>query len=385
MKSITLTFIFFIVSHTYLIAQNLYKGIVADSLTGNPIEFVDVYHKNYQTYTNADGIFSLPGLTDTIKLSHLAYKKRKISISDFNADTIFLVNQLVTLNEVTVFQERIKLGEYIKIGRNYPFDPFTEKFFLRTVLKKNDEILKMQDLVGLISRKQLLATGSRPMPKNNLRFTATQMRKAGKKEDELYFEMWGIEKINSVLTSIAMSPEFYNFHEDISKDSSHIKLAFKANDAHSNKSSKGHYVIKKADNAILEFNLMEGLGAGVFEERAGVRYRTSSIEIKVYFKKRDDKYYLDKGKINAQVELFIEDQEGPTIYDAEYIWITQDIVSDKTFKKMSPYKDIFKLDKEYEKSFWDNQAILSFTSEMKKFIEKTEAFSEKKEYWTNLK
>lgn len=243
----------------------------------------------------------------------------------------------------------------------------------------------MQDLVGLISRKQLLATGSRPMPKNNLRFTATQMRKAGKKEDELYFEMWGIEKINSVLTSIAMSPEFYNFHEDISKDSSHIKLAFKANDAHSNKSSKGHYVIKKADNAILEFNLMEGLGAGVFEERAGVRYRTSSIEIKVYFKKRDDKYYLDKGKINAQVELFIEDQEGPTIYDAEYIWITQDIVSDKTFKKMSPYKDIFKLDKEYEKSFWDNQAILSFTSEMKKFIEKTEAFSEKKEYWTNLK
>ena len=212
------------------------------------------------------------------------------------------------------------------------------------------------------------------------------MQKVGLKEKQIYFEMWGIEKVNRVILYIFSSSKIYDFYEVPANSADYVKLMFEANKLHPNPDVGGHYIIHKEDGAIEEYYTEEDLSNAAFEERFGVRTRTTYVELKVNFKKQEsnNKYYLYKAKINATVELLDGDQEKSTIYEVEYIWITLDNTDAKIKKNASVKKDVFKLDHPYNEDFWQKQNILPLTQEMEAFINKAKVTDTQKR-WTNIK
>ncbi|MFW5700303.1 MAG: hypothetical protein ACOCWM_01325 [Cyclobacteriaceae bacterium] len=197
--------------------------------------------------------------------------------------------------------------------------------------------------------------------------------------------MSGIEEVNRLILYIVRL-QTHDFRLVPIQNSETIKIAFEANEANPDPTSKGHFIVDKETGAVEEYYSIQGLGNKPYEERFGVRSRTTYVEIKVNFKKQesDNKYYLDKAKINATVELLDGDQEQPTVYEAEFIWITLKNTDTKIKKNASVKKDIFKLDYPYNEDFWKKQNILPLTNEMETFInEASKTDIEKK--WTNIR
>jgi hypothetical protein len=377
-KSINLIIVCTFFLNSSALCQSYLTGVVADNETGKPVEFVAVVSGNSLTTTNADGTFILNQPTDSIHLSHVAYEKKSVLYSSIISDTIYLKSKFITLNEIVISDKELNLGNYVNnIQNKYPFDRYTENFFLRISLKKDGQLVKLQDLTGKLSREQLLPTSSKPLP---IKLQITEMRKIGLKEKEVYFEMWGLEKVNRVILYIIASPSINDFYEVPANNDNYTKLVFQANKAHPNPNVGGHYIIHKEDGAIAEYQIVEDLSNSAFEERFGVRTRTIHAEIKVSFKKQDsdNKYYLDKAKINGVVELLDGDQEKPTIYEAEYIWITLKNNGTAINKNASVKKDVFRLDHPYNEDFWKKQNILPLTKEMETLIKKSNATDTRK-------
>lgn len=358
----------------FTMAQTVFKGIVLDESTKEPIEFVDVISNRNYTISNNDGQFEIEIDSNRIDFQMLGYEKisKKANHLKLSGDTILLKSKFVELDEVVVTNKTFPLGDYIKIGGNYPFESFSEAFFLRMLLKKNDTIQKLQDISGLIRRKQLLATGEKPKPKNNVEVQITNMRRAVRKEDEIYFEMWGFDQMDKMFSSIAMSPKLYDFGKNTSLDKNLTKLTFKAKSLQHNLSAYGHYVINSSDKAIQDFYLIDPNPADSYEENSDVKYRTIFFEMNINYKKdiNDNQYYMDKAKINATVELFDKDnlKNEPIIYNASYIWFGLNRIDYTVKRNVSSSKDVFKLDFPYNDSFWKGQNILLLTDEMQSFL-----------------
>src|SRR5690606_35656036 len=104
-------------------AQDIIRGIVLDSATAQPIEFVNVgiSAKSVGTVTNAEGAFKVilnetikP--MDTIKFSMIGYKSKTFSIAEIksilNAEketTIILAEAQLELPPIVVVSEKMKV------------------------------------------------------------------------------------------------------------------------------------------------------------------------------------------------------------------------------------------------------------------------------------
>lgn len=93
----------------FLVAQNFVwaQTRIKDSNSKEPISFVSISKQNGTgTYSNEDGYFELPcSPTDTLYISHLAYKSVKLTKSDIEnlvEGVIYLVPKFIELTEVKV-------------------------------------------------------------------------------------------------------------------------------------------------------------------------------------------------------------------------------------------------------------------------------------------
>ncbi|MDP1844741.1 MAG: carboxypeptidase-like regulatory domain-containing protein [Sediminibacterium sp.] len=90
------------------------KGIIADSETKKPIEFVNIgiLNKNKGTVSNLEGAFSLTlskeFSSDSLTISHINYNTIKIPINNFNNKTILLKPRIVELSEVVISNKKRK-------------------------------------------------------------------------------------------------------------------------------------------------------------------------------------------------------------------------------------------------------------------------------------
>ncbi|MEZ4859544.1 MAG: carboxypeptidase-like regulatory domain-containing protein [Flavobacteriaceae bacterium] len=88
------------------------NGIIADSETKNPIEFVNigVLNKNKGTISTLNGKFKLSVskkfLNDNLTISHINYYPVKIPIENYNNKTIFLEPKTNELSEVIVSNKK---------------------------------------------------------------------------------------------------------------------------------------------------------------------------------------------------------------------------------------------------------------------------------------
>lgn len=126
----------------FLSAQNIQNSLVLDGASLNPIEFVDVYNAENYTTTNEDGEFVFTSENDSIKLRRLGYYELNTTFEKLKEkDTVFLIKRINELNEVVVTNEKPVLDRmYGNIIKNSSSESFKEKFYLRTILKKEYKI-----------------------------------------------------------------------------------------------------------------------------------------------------------------------------------------------------------------------------------------------------
>ena len=349
-------------------SQNQVEGLVLDQDTKNPIEYADIFNNQDFTSSNADGKFIFKSKQDSIYIHILGYDAFATTFQELKSDTIYLKSRFEVLDEVILSQANLLNPILKSIHENYPFEPFTESFFLRSVIRKDGEILKLQDLSGLISRKTLLSTSTNPMPNKNYEVGVESMRKAGVKEDEIYFELYSFEQFLTAIMAIAISQKQFDFVETKSEKDNLVKYEFSPNKLNASTTS-GYYLVNTSDNSFNEFYSLNIDNQASFRETRGVKDRTTHYELLVSFKKDVDlgKYFINKAKLKAKVEV-IEKDKTPVFYDAEYLWLASPTTTQKIYKKVSLSRDLFKLKATYDKEFWEDQNNLLLTDEMQGFL-----------------
>jgi len=380
MKSVFPLTILFFVGVANLNAQKAITGLILDIDTAQPLEFVDVYNEYDHTSSNNEGKFTFHTEGTEVNLNMLGYENLTLDIEDIKSDTFYLKSKFYELDEVVVSSNYQPILEvFKKIETNYPFIPFAEAFFLRSSLKKDEKLVKLQDINGTVQRKALLGTSKNPMPKKNYVVNVENMRKARVNEKEVYFEMFSLEELFTAMTSIYVNPKSYNFDQANSTDSLFTKFSFSPKPS-SKFTSKGYYLVNVHDLAFNEFYLVSDSKNQTFREKGQFKYRTIYYELSVRFKKADidDKYYIDKAKVNATVEVIDADTQ-PVFYKAQYHWYTRGPVNLEVKKNVSVQKDLFRIDKPYKNDFWRNQNQLLLTTEMETFLNNLSS-SSKNEY-----
>lgn len=354
----------------FVFSQSQVSGVILDKDTQEPLEFVDVYDKNKNTSSNEEGHFKFSTNDSSINFNLLGYESKNISITKNKIDTIYLKNKFFELEQVTIGKpdELIK-SVFKKILNNYPLEPYSEAFFMRSILRKDERIVKLQDINGLIERETLFSTSKSPMPKNNYTVNIRNMRKAGIKEDnEVYFEMFSFEEFLQAIISLYMSPDLYDFEVKSPKENDYLIYNFEPKEG-SDVVSSGHYIVNSEDNAFNEYYMVNEDKANNFKEKGNLKYRTYFYKLTVKFRKnnKDNKYYLSTAKLNAKVEVQNK-KEGTNYYEAEYLWLTGNPANLEVEGNTSLKKDIFKIDKKYDPVFWENQNQLPLTEEMSNFL-----------------
>jgi len=365
-------------------SQNRLNGIIVDSETKKPIEYVDLYNSTNFTSTNSEGKFLFVSEKDSVKIRLIGYNHIYSTFEKIRKDTIFLESKFEALDEIILGNSNSITNVYKELHNNYPFKPYSESFFLRCFLRKNGVIIKLQDLNGFVNRKALFSTSKNPMPKKNYEIEILNMRKAGIKEKDVYFSMFSFKQILDFTASIGINTKLYDFNESKSENDEYTKHHFSPKSEEKSK-NEGYYLINNKDKAILEFKSKKNITKKIFQEKRGVKFRTTSFEYLVYFKKNIEEniYFLDKAKIIAQLEVIAEEEK--TIYDVEYSWIALGKTKKEVNKNISVKKDLFKLKKSFNPEFWNKQEYLLLTNEMSEFLKKLENSQKEFKTVTNIK
>lgn len=383
MKKALLILIILLVNKSF--SQNRLNGIVIDFDTKKPIEYVDIYNNFDFTSTNSEGRFLFASKKDSIKIKLLGYNSIFTIFSEIKNDTIFLKSKFELLDEITLSNPNSIKKIYKNVINNYPFEPYTETFFLRCFVKKNGELIKIQDLKGLVKRKTLFATSKKPMPKKNYEVEILNMRKAGIYEEDIYFKMYSFKQVLEEIASIAISTKHYDFNENKSEGNDYTKYYF--SQKKENKTNlEGYYLVDNNENVFTELHLKKIDTTSSYIEKRGIKYKTTLYEKSIFFKKNlvENMYFIDKATIKAKVKVIDKNNEI-IIYDVAYTWITLDQNKEKINKKYSIKKDIFKLKKSFSSTFWKNQQYLLLTKEMNDFLRKLKDTGNEFKTVTNIK
>ncbi|WP_456867973.1 hypothetical protein [Galbibacter sp. BG1] len=386
-------FLFFLILCTQITySQNQLQAVLLDSTTKAPIEFADVYnHYNYTT-SNADGSFMFTSSGDSVFIKYLGYKPIRTTFNELqNKKIIFLAEETVVLDAVVLTGKNDIYSQLAKsIENNYPFFPYEERFTLRAFLKKNDTVLKLQDLTGKLKRKQLFATQKHPMPRKNYEVELLNMRKAGLKEENVEFMLGDFTKIlNWFILHAPLENDKYDVKSGAINDTvDMVEFTVKdsiVNAIHSNNS--GYLKINSDNKAILENHLVIRRDSVDYEKSGPYKYRTTHMEVNAFYEKATNrKYFLKNAKVEVLVAVVNIKTAKKDIYNCTYIITTHDNFKNlNTQKNASVKKDIFRLKYPYNPDFWEKQNQLLLTNEMLDFLSTVNAKDNEYRAISNLK
>src|ERR1700733_8140530 len=103
---------------SFALAQRVFKGVIADSLSKQPLPFATIRFDNPKNavITGIDGNFSISIQTGLrrIVVSYVGYDSKVVSIEDLrDKDTVFLVQSKLVLGEVIVLPQTEKIRRII--------------------------------------------------------------------------------------------------------------------------------------------------------------------------------------------------------------------------------------------------------------------------------
>lgn len=388
-KNITLLCFLFLLSF-YAGAQKMQtQKIVADKQTKLPLDKVNVYNQRDNSLTNEEGVFSFVSDIDELNFSLIGYENLKVNFEDLKkVDTLFLQSKIIELDEVVVGQEQAILKKaYAKMKENYILAPYNENFFLRCVLKRNDEIARLQDIYGKVSRKSIFKTNTQP--DNKCEVEILNMRKVGisDKQDFIYFKFQSFEKLFDLNALIFIAVEEFDLTQEKNIAPDYLKISFVNKEANSIKQKiSGYFIINKSDYAIVEtyFDFYDDPDKVPFQKDGKVEYRTTRFKRTANYKKNTNvnKYYLSNANADVRVEILENDKVKKAAYDySTHFFVTNSFIAEKAKSNLSMDKDIFKVKYPYSEQFWKSQNQLPLTTDLTSFLKRvSENKNNKKEF-----
>src|SRR6056297_183640 len=366
-------FLFLICTTTVCYGQQSRSGIVVTADGMEPLEFVSVFNGIDHTMTNEDGRFKFSSELDSVFFYSPGYEKLETTFSSLR-DTIYLQKNIVKLDEVVVTNAKSILQRIRdSIHVNYLLTPHTETFFIRAVLRRNDTIVRLQDMQGKLKRKTLLYTRELELDKNDYEVELQQMRQVGikKEQNNVYFIFPSFFRIFSEFVRInAMGPDFEVTQNPL-ENTDEIHVAFTYGEGKNTGLQYGNYLINEKDNAILSFNVTVIPIIPESKQNDTQYDRTTRLESATFFKKEtsSDRYYMNYAKQKALISTKRKEQTHATVFEIELILhITNPFTSTNVKSNVNEHKDIFKLKHPYNEAYWQAQNQLLLTNEMLVFL-----------------
>ena len=358
-------------------SQNQKLGIVLDSENKKPIEFVDVYNTSDNTITNENGKYFLLSNNDSIAFYKLGYESLKTTFSTLT-DTIFLKEKTFELTEVVLTNEERLFDKVRKaVPENYPSEEYKERFFIRSTLRYNGDITRIQDIQGKLKRKTLLYHGDMELEKKDFVFEVENMRKVGLKdvtedETDIYFRARSLREILSQTVQLSIVFENFEIEEQYFDNQEKVRIKFIYNGENKRADISGYYIIDLKDKAILEYYQLSKLQQD-FTQKKDIKYRATRFEKNVLFDKdlESGKYLMKNAKIKTLVEIKDNEETFHTFFESEDILKSYGHFGKfKVRKNTNENKEIFRLKFPYNEAFWATQNSLLLTDEMNAFITK---------------
>ncbi|WP_350287944.1 carboxypeptidase-like regulatory domain-containing protein [uncultured Croceitalea sp.] len=376
MKKLLLVLLLCKLSH----GQNQKLGVVLDAQNKKPIEFVDVYNNNDNTITNENGKFFLLSSNDSISFSKLGYETLKTTFNQVG-DTVLLNQKTFELTEVVLTNEERLFDKVRKaVPTNYPSEEYKEQFFIRSLLRYNGDVTRIQDIQGKLKRRTLLYHGDMELEKKDFIFEVQNMRKVGIKdvtqdETDIYFIARSLRQLLMETVQLSIVMENFEIEEKLFDNQEKVRIQFTYNGDNEKLNTKGYYIINLNDNAILEYYELSQHSLD-FRQKKDIKYRTTHYEKNVLFDKDTEtgKYVMKNAKIKSVVEIKNHEETFHTFFESEDILKSYGHFANfKVRKNANENKDVFKLKFPYNEAFWNTQNQLLLTDEMQLFIAKVGA------------
>jgi hypothetical protein len=355
--------------------------IVVDKTTKLPLNNVSVYNNNDNSITNNDGFFVFVSSNNEIHFDLLGYTPIKSTFDEITKrDTVFMEPKAIILDEVIVANlEPFMKKVFDKIGENY-ISNYTINFFLRNLLKRDDNIVKLQD----ISAKRIKNYGN-----VDDEIEVLNMRKTSLLDKEEFGDL-KFPNFNEFFSPPIIPIDKCLFTEENYYESNFRKILFETKEkTDRGQTIKGYFIINNRDYAIIEYFISMYDNPEVVSIQkiilSGMQYRTRKYDRLVQYVKNIslNKYYLSNSKLDSEVEVLAGNKIEKTFLfklTMDY-FTTNNVFNEKIHPNFSVAKDIFKANFPYSVDFWDNQNQLPLTSELKVFLKKVEENkNKKKEY-----
>ena len=356
-------------------SQNTISKYLVGKDTKAPLQSATIHNANDYTITNADGYFVFYSANDSITIKMLGYETLKTTFKALShtKDTLYLTPKPFQLDEVTLSNKNILQEAYNHATTNYPMEPFVEDFFLRCVLKRNGELVKIEDFSGRIKRDKLLGA------EKNFTFQLLNMRKFGIEKKGVRADDFNIPSLNDVFqwwsNILFLDSKEYRFSFLKVIDETHQQVSHTPKNEEDYIKGIGHFIISTDDYAVKEriYKINPKVVDKIpYTKKFFTKYRTTDFYLREKCEKdvAKSKYFIANGLYTEKIEGYNNSER--IVYDVSFELIVTHPFSDlSTFKaNVNGKKELFKLEMPYNKEFWETQNQLPFTNEMRDFINK---------------
>ncbi|WP_314287001.1 hypothetical protein [Capnocytophaga sputigena] len=356
-------------------SQNTLSKYLADKETKAPLKSATIHNANDYTVTNDDGHFLFYSANDSVTIKMLGYETLKTTFKALSRtkDTLYLIPKPFQLDEVTLSNKNILQEAYNHATINYPMEPFVEDFFLRCILKRNGEFVKIEDLSGRIKRDKLFAA------EKNYAFQLFNMRKFGIEKKGLRTDDFELPSLNDVFqwwsNILFLDSKEYRFSFLKVIDETHQQVSHTPKNEEDYIKGIGHFIISTDDYAVKEriYKINPKVVDKIpYTKKFFTKYRTTDFYLREKCEKdvAKSKYFIANGLYTEKIEGYNNDER--IVYDVSFELIVTHPFSDlNTFKaNVNGKKELFKLEVPYNKEFWESQNQLPLTNEMRDFINK---------------
>lgn len=367
---------------TTLNAQELYKKILWNKTDNIPVEFATIKSNEQYSLSNSEGYFEILKNQDVI-IQCLGYNNLELQYKDLiSKDTIYLQPKIFEMEEVVVVAEDVYKKMVKTVLSEYALEPHTEKFYLRVVVKRNEELYKIIDFSGYIEKQTLFGTNEKPYPKNNYKVQINNVRKVGKENRTIDYALYNFNELFSEIAAIVLKPDIYKLNYEVSDDNSISKIVANPKEPEIN-FTNGIYLLNE-DNTFGNVEIISRSNSIPFSNLGKHKHRTTYYYKNTFFERNrlNNKMQLNKSIIKATTEVITKDSEKQ-VFEATYFYYANPVENIIVKNNVSLKKDMFEIKMDYNEEYWkNNDNILPLTKEMQEFINKINSEEKTKEFRT---
>ncbi len=372
----------FLLGLNFIFGQESSRNVLWNKIENIPIPYATIKGLENYSISNENGVFEFQKTTSRITIQSFVYETLEIDYTFLKEnDTIFMKPLTYELDEVVISKDGLYTQMLKTVLTDYALEPHKEKFFLRAIIRKNNELYKIVDFSGLVEKQALFDTKSKPMPKNNYKVQIENIRKVGIEDRDIDFRLFSFEEFLTNVIRIAFNKDQFNIAYESTTDKVSKKITLKPKDIDKIK-TQGFYILND-DNTFKEANVIYDNKNAEFEKLGKSKYRTVFSNWKSEFERNSqiDKYQLSKAILNGKTEVYEESESY--IFNFSYIYYAEPIDNSTEVKNnINLSKDMFDLKGEYKQEYWKNIEILTLTKEMQEFINKVNTSGKNSDFRT---